>query len=307
MHAPGRFRKADGVRGRTDAYERFVAKAMARANEASVIAFVAEPSSGRSGGCAVRLAAYFGWVPMLQYSDEQRRRFADFASVLLICRNVLRQIMEQTAMRPRPGSAAAHDVKALAERRPAVHDLVPQLIPITTETYLYAASEQIGALSALYACEELLIGPLVLGRPTVVSNRPSTGATTQEPAAQIGIQARKPVPRRQCRSRFETERSVVSIQIGEQLERWRARVRALASLSDRSSDMALEPVRQIALTQEEEAYCRSAVTRSSLWSMSCRICGWWRRGRRVAVPGRELRRLVDDVTEYAACAGLSDR
>jgi hypothetical protein len=99
----------------------------------------------------------------------------------------------------------------------------------------------------------------------------------------------------------------VSIQIGEQLERWRARVRALASLSDRSSDMALEPVRQIALTQEEEAYCRSAVTRSSLWSMSCRICGWWRRGRRVAVPGRELRRLVDDVTEYAACAGLSDR
>jgi hypothetical protein len=43
----------------------------------------------------------------------------------------------------------------------------------------------------------------------------------------------------------------VSIQIGEQLEPRQGRVRALASVSDRSSDMAVEPVRRIALTQQE--------------------------------------------------------
>jgi hypothetical protein len=43
----------------------------------------------------------------------------------------------------------------------------------------------------------------------------------------------------------------VSIQIGEQLERRQARVLALASVSDRSSDTAAEPVPRIALTQQE--------------------------------------------------------
>jgi hypothetical protein len=101
---------------------------------------------------------------MLQYSDEERERFADFSSLLLICRDVLRPIMEQTQMQPSAGSAADDDIRALADRRPGVHPRVTLLIPITTETYLYAASEQIGALAALYAREEVLIGPLVLGR-----------------------------------------------------------------------------------------------------------------------------------------------
>ena len=104
---------------------------------------------------------------MLQYSDEARERFADFARLLLICRDVLRQVMEQTQMKPRAGSAAAGDLVALAGRSPEVHPRVPLLIPITTETYLYAASEQIGALAALYAREEVLIGPLVLGRSAI--------------------------------------------------------------------------------------------------------------------------------------------
>jgi hypothetical protein len=50
---------------------------------------------------------------------------------------------------------------------------------------------------------------------------------------------------------IETERSVVSIQIGEQLERREGRVLALASVSNGSSDIAVEPVRRIALTQQE--------------------------------------------------------
>ena len=53
---------------------------------------------------AVRHAAYLGRVPMLQYSDEERERFATFASLLLICRDVLRQVMEQTQMQPSDGS-----------------------------------------------------------------------------------------------------------------------------------------------------------------------------------------------------------
>ena len=55
---------------------------------------------------AVRHAAYLGRVPMLQYSDEERERFATFASLLLICRDVLWQVMEQTQMQPSDGSAA---------------------------------------------------------------------------------------------------------------------------------------------------------------------------------------------------------
>ena len=104
---------------------------------------------------------------MLQYPDEERARFADFSTLLLICRGVLRQIMEETQMKPALGSAADDDTRVLINRRPEVHPRVPLLIPITTETYLYAASEQIGALAALYAREEVLIGPLVLGRSAI--------------------------------------------------------------------------------------------------------------------------------------------
>jgi hypothetical protein len=103
-------------------------------------------------------------MPILQYTDEERERFADFASLLLICRGALRQVMEQTHMQPSDGSAAHDDIRALRIRRPEMHPRVPLLIPITTETYLYAASEHIGALAALFAREEVLIGPLVLGR-----------------------------------------------------------------------------------------------------------------------------------------------
>ena len=43
----------------------------------------------------------------------------------------------------------------------------------------------------------------------------------------------------------------MSIQIGEQLERRHGRLRALASVSDRSSETTVEPVPRIALTQQE--------------------------------------------------------
>ena len=53
------------------------------------------------------------------------------------------------------------------------------------------------------------------------------------------------------RTRLKTKQSVVSVEIGEQLERWQGRVRALPPVSDRSSEMAVGPVRRIARTQQE--------------------------------------------------------
>ena len=104
---------------------------------------------------------------MLQYPDEHRARFADFVRLLLVCRNVLRVVMQETEMRPATDSAADIDIRTLSERTPAAHEIVPRLIPVTIETYLYAASEHIGALSALYEREEVLLGPLVLGRSAI--------------------------------------------------------------------------------------------------------------------------------------------
>ncbi len=94
----------------------------------------------------------------------------------------------------------------------------------------------------------------------------------------------------------------MSIQIGEQLERRQGRVRALAAVSDRSSEMAVEPVRRIALTQQEASRLL-ALARCSSWSTSRRTFGW-RAGAAGAVPADEMRR---EVAEYAVCTGRSER
>ena len=106
-------------------------------------------------------------VPMIQYSDYERERFADFASLLLICRTVLRDLMEQTRLEPTSGSAADRDVQELTARTPAVHPMLPQLVAMTTQMYLYAASELIASLAAAYAQEEVLYGSLVLARSAI--------------------------------------------------------------------------------------------------------------------------------------------
>ena len=122
------------------------------------------------------------------------------------------------------------------------------------------------------------------GLPAVISDRRRVdrghrARAVWERGSELGTQYLEA----RARGDLKTERSVVSIQIGEQLERRQGRVRALASVSDRSSEMAVEPVRRIALTQQE-ACRRSAVARSSSWSTSGRTCGW-RAGAAGAVPG----------------------
>jgi len=73
-----------------------------------------------------------------------------------------------------------------------------------------------------------------------------------------------PVPRRQCRRRFETERSVVSTQIGEQLER-HDRVRALARSRTVRPPRRWSPFRGSRRLSRRHAP-RSAAARSSSWS-----------------------------------------
>jgi hypothetical protein len=106
-------------------------------------------------------------MPMLQYSEDERRRFGEFAALFLTCRGTLRQVFEETGMAAAPGSYAQADDRALLERVPPVSDRAAHAILTTVQPYLYAASEQIGALSALYSCDEVLLGPLVLARSAI--------------------------------------------------------------------------------------------------------------------------------------------
>lgn len=104
---------------------------------------------------------------MLQYSEEERKRFGEFAALFLTCRATLRQVFEVTGMTPTEGSYAEADNRALLDRTPPVSARAEHAILATVQPYLYAASEQIGALSALYSCEEVLLGPLVLARSAI--------------------------------------------------------------------------------------------------------------------------------------------
>ena len=83
----------------------------------------------------------------------------------------------------------------------------------------------------------------------------------------------------------------MSIQIGEQAERRQGRVRALASVSDRSFDMAVEPVARIALTQQEACAslgCSEAFSVEHVRPPMREA----RRGRSRLFPADELRREV---------------
>jgi len=95
---------------------------------------------------------------------------------------------------------------------------------------------------------------------------------------------------------------VVSIHIGEQLARRQRRVRDLASVSDRSSEMAVEPARRIALTEQEVpslGCCEEFFVEQVRPHMPVA-----RRGRRRLFPADELRR---EVAEHAVCTGRSER
>ena len=95
----------------------------------------------------------------------------------------------------------------------------------------------------------------------------------------------------------------MSIQIGEQAERRQGRVRALASVSDRSFDMAVEPVARIALTQQEACASLGCSEAFSVEHVRPRM-RVVRRGCKRPFPGDELWR---EAAEYSLCTGRSER
>jgi hypothetical protein len=104
------------------------------------------------------------------------------------------------------------------------------------------------------------------------------------------------VPTRQSQKRVETERSVVSTQVGEKLERRKRRLSTVASVWDGSPGGIVEPVPRIALTQQEA--CASLDCSEEFFVEHVRpYLRVVRRGRKRLFPVAELRRAVDEMAE----------
>ena len=101
---------------------------------------------------------------MLPYSDADEARLEELAELYLACRAAFRDLTEETQSRPYPNSYAARDVQSLVARDPPIAETSEQLITWLVQLYLYAASEHLGGLGALYGRHEVLIAPLVLAR-----------------------------------------------------------------------------------------------------------------------------------------------
>ncbi len=101
---------------------------------------------------------------VLPYPEEDRARFLELAELYLRCRDAFRDMAAENQTAVAPGSAAAQDRTALLAREPPVATTSERLISHMANLYLYAASEHLGGLMALYAGEEVLLAPLVLAR-----------------------------------------------------------------------------------------------------------------------------------------------
>jgi hypothetical protein len=104
---------------------------------------------------------------VLPYTPEERTRFAELAEIYWSCRDTFRDISVETQAKPAAGSRCDVDRAALLEREPAIAESSEQLITWAAQLYLYAASEYVGGLAALYGAEEVLLSPLVLARAAI--------------------------------------------------------------------------------------------------------------------------------------------
>lgn len=104
---------------------------------------------------------------LLPYTSDEQDRFAELAEIYWACREAYRDLMTETSAKPIPGSRCASDLAELTARKPPVAEDSEGLIVWAVQLYLYAASEHIGSLSALYRANEVLIAPLVLGRAAI--------------------------------------------------------------------------------------------------------------------------------------------
>lgn len=101
---------------------------------------------------------------VLPYSKDDSARFLELAQLYLLCRGAFRDMAAENRTLCADGSAADRDKAVLLAREPPVAATSERLISHMANLYLYAASEHIGGLAALYAGEEVLLAPLVLAR-----------------------------------------------------------------------------------------------------------------------------------------------
>jgi hypothetical protein len=83
------------------------------------------------------------------------------------CRDAYRAITAETSALAAAGSLCALDRDELMARQPPIASTSENLINWALQLYLYAASEHIGGLGALYRATEVMIAPLVLARAAI--------------------------------------------------------------------------------------------------------------------------------------------
>jgi hypothetical protein len=108
-------------------------------------------------------------VPRLEYAAEDHQRFRACALALHACNEIGQRILtESEILAAKPGSLADHDLSALKARDPTPPvDLLDIVTAGTVGPHVYAACEHIGALSVLYAIEEIHVTPMVLARTVI--------------------------------------------------------------------------------------------------------------------------------------------
>jgi hypothetical protein len=97
------------------------------------------------------------------YPEDQARRFIELAELFLRCRTAWREVTTATRGRPHETSPAARDRRQAARLAPD-YPHAPLVIQAAVQRYMLAASEQFGALAALYEAQEVLYSPWALAR-----------------------------------------------------------------------------------------------------------------------------------------------
>lgn len=107
-------------------------------------------------------------MPIAHYTDEDHERFKACAVALLACREAGRRVLDTTMLRPTAGSRADRDLAELTARQPSSPEtILNAVLNGTVGPHIYAAGEHIGALSLLYANEEIHVAPMVLARTVI--------------------------------------------------------------------------------------------------------------------------------------------
>lgn len=106
-------------------------------------------------------------MPFRAYPAAMADRFDELSELYLAGRVAFRETVDETEWRPTPRSAAAGDEDDLSNRNPPLPEGAAYRVSGVLYCYLFAASEHLGALAALYRLYEVLIPPPTLVRSVV--------------------------------------------------------------------------------------------------------------------------------------------